>query len=431
MTIPNRQAQQAGPFDMARGSLKNPVFLALKKRGLGKLMLLTLAGLAGAGWVFALAFSGVTRSKNPQLALMFMPSESTALAAHADMLFFANPAKPPAEIKSLAMEALRQQAINPRALRLLGYIDGSKAKSARWMQMAERQSRRETGTQLWLIEEAAQANDIQKALYHYNIALRTKPDVQTVLFPRLTAAIDDTDVRLALLPYIRQENAWTKMFLNYAITYSKNLPAVVDLMIDSGGLPDKQANHEQLVILLGQLVDAGYFNDAKRLYLSMAGAKMQHLSSTAFAQSDLVARFGPLGWQFMDDTEAGGGFSGGASSGGASSKAMEMSVFANAASTRPAVRKLLFLKPGSYNFAAKLSSIVQDQGGFLRWQMRCMRESGGSVIWSIDSAAKSVSSTIAVPGDCPVQFLDLIVSGGQGQAGLEATLTSISITPRF
>jgi tetratricopeptide (TPR) repeat protein len=412
---------------MARPKKTNPALAALRSVGLIRIIAFSILGLIGAWFATTLALSGVTRIKAPQSALLFMPRESTALAARADLLFFANPQQPPAAVRTLSLAALREQAINPRALRLLGYyadVEGDSATAEKFIRMAQRLSRRDAATQLWLIEAYARENDTKQTLVHYDIALRTKPDTQTILFPRLLNAIEDQDIRTALKPYIRSKDGWGGSFLYYANANSKNLPTLTDLVVETGGLVDPESAKSQELGLLGRLVGEKYFADARRLFLQMPGAKPARMTSAAFDPSDRDSRFGPMGWQLIDDPDAGGGFTG-----KAGDKQISLSLFANSGTTRPVATKLLYLRPGSYLFNARLANLERGEGGFLRWQLRCPSDASGAPLWTIDSINAALRATFAVPANCPVQFLDLIASGGKGQTGLEATVATVSVAP--
>jgi hypothetical protein len=411
---------------MARASKGDGVIARVRQIGFLRLALCTLVGLVGAWFALALAISGVTRIKAPQAALAFMPSESTALASRADQLFFANPKNPPRAVSQLALKALEQQAVNAKALRVLGYAADARGDSIlaeRYVRMAARLSRREPGAQLWLIEAAARDGDIAQTLVHYDIALRIKLDTKTILFPRLLSAIQDAGIRRALKPYIRAENGWAAGFLYFANSNSKNLPALVDLVVETGGLADAETAKSQELDLLSRLVTQSFFDDARRLHMQMPGANPDRLTSAAFDPSDRDARFGPMGWQLIDAPDAGGGFGG-----KAGKRQTSLSIFANSATTSPVARKLLYLKPGRYLFSARLSNLDRGDGGFLRWQLRCPTMPAAP-IWTIDSINSMLQASFNIPANCPVQFLDLIASGGKGQTGLEATVASVSVTP--
>jgi hypothetical protein len=92
--------------------------------------------------------------------------------------------------------------------------------------------------------------------------------------------------------------------------------------------------------------------------------------------------------------------------------------------------KLLYLKPGNYSFAARLANLDRGEGGFLRWQLRCPTDETGQPVWTFDSISMTTRAAFAVPANCPTQFLDLVVSGGKGQTGVEATIASVSVVPK-
>lgn len=411
---------------MARPKKPNAFLTTLRSIGFARILILTAIGLVGAWLAASLAISGVARIKAPQAALQAIPNESTALAAAADQLFFANPKNPPPDVELLARRALKNQAINAKALRILGYyadVKGDTATAEKYVRMAAKLSRREPGAQLWLIEASARKGDVAQTLVHYDIALRTKPDTQTILFPRLLNAIEDREIRVALKPYIRAKNGWAPAFLFFANTNSKNLTALVDLIVETGGLVDAESAKSQELGLLGRLVAERFFADARRLYLQMPGANPVRLTRAAFDASDRDARFGPMGWQLIDDPDAGGGFSD-----KVGDRQTMLSIFANSSTTRPVATKLLYLKPGKYLFSARLANLDRGEGGFLRWQLRCPAIEGAPV-WTIDSINASLRAELTVPANCPVQFLDLVASGGNGQTGLEATIASVSVAP--
>jgi hypothetical protein len=410
---------------MPRYKKSNAIMSYLRSVGWVRIIGLSLLGAIGAWFATALAISGVTRTKAPKSALMFMPMESVALSSHADQLFLANPQNPPPLARKLALAALDEQIVNSKALRILGFyadIDGDKEKAEKLIGMAQKFSRREAGAQLWLIENFVQKNNIKQTLVHYDIALRTKPDIKLILYPRLLDAIEDKEIRAALRPYIRGKNDWAEDFLFFANTNSKNLPALVDLVIETRGLPDKEAGKNQSLGLLSRLVSEKHFFEAQRLYLQIPGAKPGRMTNIAFDSTDRDLHFGSMGWRLIENPDAGGSFTG--------KPGIEntmLSMFANPGTTSLIAHKLLYLKPHSYKFEAQLSNLDRGDGGFLRWQLRCPSDASGMPLWTIDSINKTFKATFTVPENCPVQFFELLASGGKGQTGLEASLTSLSL----
>ncbi|MGL5840147.1 MAG: tetratricopeptide repeat protein [Sphingorhabdus sp.] len=415
---------------MARRKKENRFLTTIKAIGLLRILAALAIALIG-GWLsLALAISGATRSKSPQVALMFVPGESNALSNRADQLFFANPTKPPAATARLARKALEQQAMNSRALRLLGYgadAKGDRPRALTLVKMAARLSRREPGTQLWLIEHYAQENDTAKTLNHYDILLTTKPDTQALLFPRLSNAIEDAPIRAALIPYLRQDKPWTSGFLWHAINNDKDLSNVVNLILEAKGFPKNkpgnETSREQERSLINRLVSENRFADARRIYALVPGASPALLTNPAFGEHDRDTRFGAMGWRIPDDPNAGGGFIGKKGQGRPA-----LSIFASSATTRPVASRLLYLSPGSYRLAVKFAQFEPGDGGYVQFQMRCPTNEAAAPLWIFGVDPKRGVGQFDVPAGCPVQFLEIVASGGKGQLGLEATISSVAIT---
>lgn len=395
-------------------------------RILHALMVLTL-GILGTWAVFCVTIAGVTRSKNPEIALKFVGGDAVALANLADQTFIRMFDDPPKEVRELAIAALKRQPINPKALRNLGYLadlEGDPAKAEQLIRMAAKLSRRETGAQMWLIETEARKGNIKKTLSHYDIAMRTKPDTHSILFPRLVTAIDDPEIREALRPYFNAKAPWTVNFVYFAVANSIVPSTVVDLIIETGGLRDQGTLHEQQIVLLNRLMRVGDYDNVRRLFLTMPDASGGVLVRASFDVSDHNARFGPLSWQITSNADSGGGFSS-----AAAKQQPSLSVFSNSGVTQRVAGKTTYLSPGKYRFFVNLVDVDENGGGYIRWQLSCRTKTGDKLVWSKDSVRTMNDDTISLPASCPVQLIEIVVSGGTLQGSFEATITDVKITP--
>lgn len=389
------------------------------------LILLPIAAII-TWFAFALALSGIARKTDPQLALEFMPNEATALATRADQLLFATPesaSSPNPEVKALALEALRQQAINPPALRALGYqasTIGQVSLARTFIRLSAHQSPRDGGAQLWLIEDAVSRGDVQEALLHYDIVLRTRPSTQALLFPILLSAIDDPVIRKALVPYISTDRLWVQTFMTYANSASSDPRALVELITESGGFGDPTVAHRLNLELLTRLVSEKRFADARRLFGAMPGARKASLVDPRFEKSDREARFGPMGWQTVNNPESSSSFT------VDDSGKNILLLLANSATTATVASRLLYLQPGEYNVAAQLAGAPSSDDGSIRWQLRCPML-GERPIWAMESRAAQSIGKLTVPTGCATQYFDIVVSGGAGQTGLEASVVEIRL----
>ncbi len=405
---------------------KNAIVAVMEQIGIVRIATTMTLGLVVSGLAFGLAVTGVTRLNNPEVALSILGNESTALATRADQIFLEDAGNPKRSAELLAIASIREQPLNPTALRVLGYYADAKGETKKAEQLilaSQSQSKREFGSQLWLIESSVQKNDIKQALVHYDLALRMRPDSQLLLFPTLTSAIEDASIREALKPYIRANNGWAAAFLGHANANSQNLPALTELVIKSGGLTDKDASQAQKLGLISRLVSERYFGEARQIFLTLPNATTSRLANSSFDAADRDGRYGLFGWQVVDDPNAGSSFSG-----KTSDEKTELAVFANSSTTGSVASKLLYLRPGSYRFSAQLSNLDRGDGGFLRWEFRCLSSSDAPLIWTLDSINMLKQATFEVQSSCPVQGLYLIASGGKGQTGLEATIKDVAIT---
>jgi hypothetical protein len=414
---------------MARRKKENRLGNAFGQIGIVRTIVSLVLAIAGGWFSFTLAASGVTRTKNPQASLTMLAGESNALANRADQIYFTNPGNPSPSVVKLARRALLQQALNPKAIRLLGYVSdlrGNKTQALLKIELAAKLSRREAGAQIWLIEHYAQASDTVKTLKHYNILLTVKPDAQALLYPRLVNAIDDGPIRAALLPYMRENRAWMSGFLSHAIGDKKDISSLVNLIAEAKGFPKSdpgdETSRQQERSLIGRLVGEKRFDEAQRIYRLIPGAQAARLSNPVFDDRDRDAQYGAMGWQIPDDPNAGGGFAGKKGRGRPA-----LSIFANSSTTQIVASRLLYLQPGNYRFSAQLSQLESGDGGYIRFQLRCPTSELASPAWTFAVDPKHATSSLKVPLGCPVQFLDIVASGGEGQLGMEATISSVAI----
>ena len=293
------------------------------------------------------------------------------------------------------------------------------------MKLSSKLSRREPGAQLWLIEHTARNGSTADTLRHYDTLLRTKPDASAVLFPRLLNAIEDQDVRQSLTPYMRLNRSWTVSFLNFALYKSKNLPALNALIVQNGGFPNTESAQEQTKQLLARLTAEKLFSEARIFFLLLPRATPARLRSADFDKFDVNAQFGAMGWVISPTADAAFDLDS-----AALAKRPSLSLRVAPATTTVIATRLMYLLPGDYHFAAKLAQLELSTKGALRWQMRCAAQNGQPVFWSVDTLNMSISTALPIPANCPEQMLEIVASGGEARAGLEAVVSSVAITAK-
>jgi hypothetical protein len=261
---------------------------------------------------FIHAVANITWDRNPDVALRYVPDHPLALSRKADDMF-AEKQDPAtlAKVEAMAKQSLRGGALNPVAIRLLGYVAdvrGDAKKARELMLLSHKVSRRDFGTQLWLIEDAVARGDKKQALYHYDIAMRTTPSSFPILFPTLTGALSDPEVRVALAPIVRQAPIWLPSYLSEAINTVENPANLADVLVKAGGLPEEEVYQNLSNALLGQLAAKNKFPAFRQYYLTLNGSKPAAFQSAALTKDTVNVRYPALGWQVVENVGIGGSF---------------------------------------------------------------------------------------------------------------------------
>lgn len=379
------------------------------------------------------AIANIAWQQNPDLALRFVPDHPLALSLKADIQFMKS--QSPAslnKVEAMAKQSLKGQPLNAVAVRLLGYVAdarGDRPKARELMLLAQKVSRRDFGTQLWLIEDAVARGDKKLALYHYDIAMRTTAVSHQVLFATLVSALADPQVREGLVPYLRQRPDWMPGLLYDAVTTSENPANAVDLLLKAGQLPDQDNYRNLSNILLSRLAEKSNFRVFRQYYMSLPGVKAATLRSASLSRATVGLAYPFAGWQMTDNPSIGGAFSS-----PDKSARYSLSAFAGSGERGELMRKYLFLKPGRYRFSAHYDAAEGAAHGEIRWYLQCLDVKGNSIPWFTTAAVvKGKSSTVqdfALGGDCENQLLVLQLAGGSGQLGAEFVLRSVDIVPR-
>lgn len=401
---------------------RGPYGLALSGVGLPRILTIAVLGLVAAGLSVALTASTLVRRVNPDVAVKLMPIDSLAVSYRAEQLLTSGQST--TQVAELARKALRLQAINPTAFQILGLVAtaGGDARSGRTLiAQAQRQSRREAPTQFWLIEDAVQRGDVNGALVHYDIVLRTKQSTHETLFPILRDALKEPTIRAALARYYHTDVIWAPRFATYALTTTKDLESLAALTVDSGGLRDPKLAHDQSVGLIARLVLENRFAAARRVYLAMPGAVPGRLSDPGLDSTDITARYGAIGWQTRTQAEATSSLAEGEAG------RPELVLAVNGLTTATLATKLLYLQAGRYRADVQLSQFEGGNGAAVGVQIRCPALTGDQPLWSERASTKAIRGEFVVPQGCDTQYLDIVGSGGASESGLSATVRSVAI----
>ncbi|WP_326524818.1 hypothetical protein [Sphingomonas sp.] len=318
----------------------------------------------------------------------------------------------PAELRDRGRQILGGAPLSVGGLRLMGIAaaaQGNARDALKLMHLATRVSRRDLGTNAWMIEERVSAGDVAGALDRYDLALSTDQRAPAVLFPVLTAALGEPQIATAFMPWIGRERPWMPSFLEYAIANGEAPAALADLILKRGGLPRAAAYRPLDTLLLRRLEVARQYSTAYRYALSLPGVRPSVMTDPGFTRDTLDSRLAPLTWQLSNpsDTRAQQDDDG------------RVAVFAQPNANGVAAIRFLFLKPGTYRFHYTVEPVPNLDPVSLSWEMRCAPRHE-DLAWRQEvpasDEARKLTSSIAIPARCPVQQMSLVATGRDSQS---------------
>lgn len=406
-------------------SLRSPIRRALD-------IAIILVGLFLAWGAFVNALSNIAKDVAPATVLGIAPDDAGARSAEASLLLdrLDEPGVR-ARIADLVQGSLAYDIVNPRAIRILGFVadaDGQVDRARRLNTRAQALSRREAGAQLWFIEDAVRRGDVAGALDHYDIALTTSGDSRPLLFPILAKALADPAVRVPFGDLYRRSAEWVPSFLVYAMGEGHNPQAVADVVLS---FPPRVAAPDQSEFdarLMQALADQNDFQRARALVARTRGFAPVTLETAQFSGGAIDARYGPFAWRLLSGADFG------AQWGDASGGTRTLQLQAGPGIAAVAARKLIVPRPGGYHFAARLAgdegASAGANGDGVGFSLECLASSGSTIVWRDPPRRDAVRDVnFAVPQNCAAAYLNIDSRGGDGRSGLDATIATLSLTP--
>lgn len=324
-----------------------------------------------------------------------------------------------AEARALAVGALERDAGNVTALAVMGLTSDRTAASDAAFSAAERLSRRDLSTQLWMIESAVAENDIAGALRHYDIAMRTSRAAPSILFPVLIGAASDEALRVEIANTLARRPLWGGLYIQQ-LAQSGDVRAAASLLmrLKRQGVP---TGADADAALYARLIEAGLFDVAWAVYATgTPGAARAGVRNARFAEQPVSPT--PFDWQTTDaefvsaQIEPVAGGQGRLSFSTASGEGGE------------AARQMLVLPSGSYRVRAQVATLQGADEALPYLRVTCLPV--GNELARVPLTAREASSgTFTVPASCAGQSLALIIQPGSGLATVEGAIDQINVAP--
>lgn len=403
--------QQTVPGKSARLARKVVVLVAAA-------LLLWFVGGQGLAMIAA-------RGGNPALAQLFDPGRYPGAGYQLGRTLLAA-GRPDLAVRTMR-PAVSAAPMNVRFARVLGQALGARdeAASARVMRAAEKLGWRDTPTSLWVLRDAALANDLPRAIDQIDALARRQ--VQSDLIQQLfQAGISDDPSRRAFAAALAKNPPWrSRFFASMRTTLPRSsqaqMASLLDLL-DQTGLPLSPAER---MTFIDRLVDVGDGAAARAYWARTFGISPAAAARTPYDPTfDAVAAraknatVSPFEWRVGVDAE--------------SFVAFDRSANGHVLAISPAteggvtmVAQALLLSPGNHRIDADIpgNPVPQAPAG---WQVTCV-PSGTRLIRSFATPGNELSGvSVTIPATgCDVQTLALVSTDRIDARAL--TIRSVSI----
>lgn len=308
--------------------------------------------------------------------------------------------------RRLARAALLSEPMAVSAAATLGLdsdIAGNRDQARRLLAYAQKLSRRDLRTQLWMIEDAVARNDITGALRHYDIALRTSRVAPELLFPVLADAIGDTDIRAPLIRTLANRPAWGSTFIDYAAANASNPDATATLLreLEHARVP---VSDTARALMINKLLGASRPAAAWAYYATIRPMVDPRRSRDPLFTANL-ANPSPFDWLALEDDGVMITIRRGE---GSNQGFVDFAVAAGRGGAM--LRQMQVLPPGTYTLTGQSANISAPDDARPYWSLTCIngRELGRLELPVSASANGIFAGRFTVPVDCPVQYLTMI-----------------------
>ncbi len=393
-----------------------------------RLVLILLITLPLASLIVAMGWAASLRGLAPERALSLAPWDAGAHARVAERALAPEQKATriaPAQVEkaeSAARYALARAPATAAAWRTLGYVAALRNEERRALslfQTSESFSRRDSPTQIWLIEHAVRNGNIADALGHYDIALRTSPGTRALLLPILVQAASDPAIRAPLGRLLKRRPPWTEEFISTLVTapaQPETVAAVLAVMRRAGPLPFPMT----IIPYVNQLATKDEVAVAERIYrlLKQPVARAVLLRNGAFEAENALP---PLDWAL---TQAGGI--------DALVEGGRLQVRGAADAAGLAAYQKLLLEPGRYRLSSRVGSEAGAAAAEVSWVVLCNGADGRELLKTRVQTTSADGSPVQAlfevpPGGCGVQALQIVLSPVDDPAGAAAWIDDVTI----
>ena len=318
-----------------------------------------------------------------------------------------------AEVRHVAKQVLESGPIDAKAMRQLGVVAGLARQGGgnNEFLLAERISRRDLISQFALIDIAALGGDLAGTLIHYDRALLVHPSAGEALFPVLSQAVADPDVRSALHRYTKRK--WFGSFLDAANQQVADSQTLVTLLAELRSSIPAAEGQAATSRLLARLVRDESYAAARDLLRTMPDVPPGDIDSLGFSAAMSDPRLAPLNWSINNDSAVEAGLDG------------DVFIVRIAPEhTASIAERTTLLAPGRYALRQQIDPESGAPRARLDWTVTCVAGNQPPILAAV--ATQEVTRFI-VPAGCGAQLWRLRGSGELAQAASAARVTKLAL----
>lgn len=319
-------------------------------------------------------------------------------------------------IHEAGRNAYMAQPLNPQALVAMSTQQLQAEENQRATVLAElgqQFTRRNLGIQLILFQTSVISNDVDAALDHLDVGLRTTGSTQNALFELMTRALAAPEFKNGLVPIIERGHEWTTPFLIYAVDRGGAAVQIADMYLQLEPDARQRLSEKMSGRLATRLAALEEYGLARQVIRSLPDVSDSTLSNLALTNATIDTKLGIFGWtpgttegiavQFTRNE-----------SGGSPTLLTETRTGANGL----AASRLVMLPPGNYAFSARVRDVGNGADVQPEWRIRCINEDTLSDTWTSDDGPQ-----FRIPANCPMQLVQLVLSnpGETNYAQIEFT----------
>jgi hypothetical protein len=324
----------------------------------------------------------------------------------------------------VAKAALRQSPLNPRALRMLAFADiagGRVGRAEAKMVMADRLSRRDGATQLWLADRRGRQGRIGDALRHIDVLLRTRPEATTPLLERLAVALALPEARAAIKPMIVADTPWIERFFAVAVERSASMVPLGELVASLREAPRLQRLEGSYASLVYRLAGEHQYDLLRKVYVKLPGARVEDIYDVSLRSAVDPKGYRPVIWDFGSRSDRGATMLG----------PDEAEFFAMTDVRGVAASKAVFLKSEGQALRFRKNEGDAGDGAAAFWRVTCVL--GRAAKTSIQSrnlleAPNGTVLRVPFPAGCGAAQIEMIVDGAMRRDPTRVVLSEIGLS---